>query len=151
MKGSQERSLRDQRQETDDPEILEAMGNDSETLNISVVPEATVPYDSIPTNKCTLGKGCCVKIRDRLLNIQAGIQDMLGILKGELMELQKGCLEDETILEAQIANNLGEKLRTSQTELAIATTDQVESESSSNLKAQQHTEVSAEYGTTMKE
>jgi len=139
------------RQKPGDDELMESMGgNDSEALNISEVPKQTVPYDCIPTNKCTLGKGSCVKIRDRFLNIQAGIQDMLSKLKFDLMTLQKGCLEDKTIMEAQVAN-LGEKLRVSQTGLAIATKDQVESESSSNLKAQQHTEVSAEYGTTMKE
>ncbi len=64
---------------------------------------------------------------------------MFGQLKKELQELQQGCLEDKTIMEAQIAN-LGEKLRTSQTDLATATKDQVDSKSASNLKAQQHTE-----------
>jgi len=152
MKGSTERRLRvrGQRQDPDDEELLDAMGNDSEALNISEVPEATVPYDCIPTNKCTLGKGSCVKIRDRFLNIQAGIRDMLNMLKKELMELQRSCMEDRVIMESQVAN-LGEKLRTGQTDLATATTDQVSSESSSNLKAQQHTEVSHEYGTTMRE
>ena len=53
-------------------------------------------------------------------------------------------------MEAQGAN-LGEKLRTSQTDLATATKDQVDSESSSKLKAQQHTAISHEYGVTMKE
>mmetsp|Transcript_145458 Transcript_145458/g.466159 ORF Transcript_145458/g.466159 Transcript_145458/m.466159 type:complete len:877 (+) Transcript_145458:72-2702(+) len=144
------RSLRAHRQDPMDPELLAGMGNGSEALNISEVPKETVPYDCVPTSKCTLGKGSCVKIRDRFLGIAAGIQDMFTKLQGELMELQAGCLEDKTIMEAQIAN-LGEKLRVSQTELATATKDQVDSESSSNLKAQQHTEVSNEYGTTMKE
>jgi len=146
----QDRRLRGNRQDPEDPEMINAMGNDSEALNISVMPEATIPYDCIPTNKCTLGKGSCVKIRDRFLNIQAGIQDMLNTLKSDLETLQTGCLRDKTIMEAQLAN-LGEKLRISSTDLATATKDQVDSESSSNLKAQQHTEVSAEYGTTMKE
>jgi len=139
------------RQSPIDPELMASMGgNASEALNISEVPKATVPYDCIPTNKCTLGAGSCVRIRDRFLNIAAGIQDMLTDLRGELAELQHGCLEDKIIMEAQVAN-LGEKLRGAQTELASATKDQVDSESSSNLKAQQHTEVSNEYGTTMKE
>jgi len=131
-----------------DPEMIASLGNMS--LNISAVPEATVPYDCVPTNKCTLGKGSCAKIRDRFLLIQAGIQDLLTTIKHELAELQRTCLEDRTNMEAQIAN-LGEKLRVAQTELAQATKDQVDSESSSNLKAQQHTEISHEYGVTMKE
>merc|ERR1719223_1496217 len=86
-----------------DPELVEPMGGNVSGLNISEVPEETVPYDCVPTNKCTLGKGSCVKIRDRFLNIQAGIQDMLSMLKTELEELQAGCLKDKTNMESQIA------------------------------------------------
>lgn len=52
-------------------------------------------------------------------------------------------------MDSQIAD-LGGTLRVSQAELAVATTGQVDSESSPNLKAQQHTRVSHEYGQSRK-
>merc|ERR1719215_2117036 len=141
------------KQPVNQKEMLESMGplaDESMMLNISEVPEETVPYDCVPTNKCTLGKGSCPKIRDRFLNIQAGIMDMLTKLKNELAELQRTCEEDRVNMEAQIAN-LGEKLRGAQEDLAVSTKGQVDSESSSNLKATQHEELTHEYGTTMKD
>ena len=143
---SEGRKLRGQ-QDPNNPEMMASMGN--ETLNISAVPEVTVPVDCVPTTKCTLGPGSCVKIRDRFLQIQAGILDMLSTLKHDLAVLLHGCAEDRTIMEAQLAD-LGDKLRVGQTELAVATKDQVDSESSSNLKAQQHIEATHEYGAAMK-
>jgi hypothetical protein len=151
MSQSQRAGLR-RKQPINEEEMLESMGpgSDESMLNISEVPKATVPYDCVPTNKCTLGKGSCTKIRDRFLNIQAGILDLLTKLKEELAELQRSCEEDRVNMEAQIAN-LGEKLRGAQEDLAVATKDQVEAESSSNLKATQHAEITHEYGVTMKE
>ena len=124
------------------------MGNESEVLNISEVPEETTPVDCVPTNKCTLGKGSCPKVRDRFLYIEAGIQDMLEQLKDDLAELRKNCEDNRLVMEDQIAN-LGEKLRPSQTDLGVSTKDQVDSESLSNLKGQQHGQVTHERCKTM--
>jgi len=142
------KQLRGGRQDPDDPEFVDAMGNES--LNISDVPEETTPAACVPNNKCTLGKGSCTKIRDRFLYIEAGIEDMLGQLKDDLTEHLKSCEDNRVTMEDQLAN-LGEKLRNSQTDLGIATKDQVDSESSSNLKGQQHTEITGEYDKTMLE
>jgi hypothetical protein len=142
--------LRGVRQDPEDQEFLASMGNESEALNISEVPEETTPVDCVPTNKCTLGKGSCPKVRDRFLYIGAGVQDMLEQLKGDLSELLHNCEDQRLVMEDQIAN-LGEKLRSAQTDLGISTKDQVDSESSSNLKAEQHAEVTHEYGKTMNE
>jgi hypothetical protein len=142
--------LRGARLDPNDEEFVASEGNESDDLNISDVPEETVPVTCVPTNKCTLGKGSCPKIRDRFLYIQAGIQDMLDQLKDDLEEHQKSCESVRLTMEDQLAN-LGEKLRGSQTDLGVATKDQVDSESSSNLKAQQHGEITNEYGKTMAE
>ena len=60
------------------PEINASVGNLS--FNISQVPEGTVPVVRILTGKCTLGKGSCVRIADRFLYIQSGIQDRLNMV-----------------------------------------------------------------------
>jgi len=143
-------TLRGGRQDPSDEEFITSMGNDSEALNISEVPEETTPVDCMPTNKCTLGKGSCPKVRDRFLYIEAGIQDMLEQLKDDLAELLKNCEDNRLVMEDQIAN-LGEKLRSAQTDLGVSTKDQVDSESSSNLKGQQHGQVTHEFGKTMNE
>ncbi len=60
-------------QNGDDADVA-SMGNVS--LNISELPKVTVPVDCVPTEKCTLGKGSCAKVRDHFLFIQSGIQDV---------------------------------------------------------------------------
>ena len=77
-------------------EIVASMGNLS--WGTSQVPEVTVPVDCIPTDKCTLGKGSCGKIRDRFLHIQPGTQDMLNTLKNDAAELLRSCQEGRTIV-----------------------------------------------------
>lgn len=124
----------------------EGLGN----INISDTPKAAAPKDCVPTNKCTLGKGSCTKIRDGFMTIAAGIQDTLRQLQVDLAVLQEGCLKDKLTMEAQIAN-MGEKMRNGQTDLATATKDQVSAESSAALSAQQHDAITGEFGATMKE
>jgi len=149
---SQLRGSSDVDQDPSDPELLASLGNETNVtgLNISEVPEDVAPAECLPTNKCTLGKGSCTKIRDRFLYIQSGIQDMYSKLKSELEQLIAMCNEVRIQKENQIAD-LNDQKRDAQTDLASATKDQVSSESSSNTIAAQHVALKAEYIKTMKE
>lgn len=148
-----QRQLRAQQEQDEqspagDAEELDA--TDGNGTNVSEVPEVVQPANCIPTDKCTLGKGSCTAIRDRFLNIQAGIQDLHSDLTEELTNKVKSCDTEKETMETQLGN-LNNDLSTAQGELADATKEQVEAELSSHLTSKQHTKKKTEYGSTMKD
>mmetsp|Transcript_36328 Transcript_36328/g.78626 ORF Transcript_36328/g.78626 Transcript_36328/m.78626 type:complete len:861 (-) Transcript_36328:298-2880(-) len=137
--------------DTSDPEFIASLGNESaDNLNISEVPDVTAPIECAPNNKCVLGEGSCVKIRDRFLYVQAGIQDMLEKLQGDLKDSIDSCGKVRVEKKSHIAD-LNDQQRNAQTQLATSTKDQVSSESSSNTIAEEHSTLKAEYAKKMKE
>merc|ERR1711862_357699 len=71
-------------------------------LNVSDVPKQPVKEDCVITNKCNLASNPeCGKLRDRFLNIQAGIEEKKDQLSEKLVELEHFCEETRWSFESQ--------------------------------------------------
>jgi len=83
--------------------------------------------------KCTLSKNSCKKLRDKFLQIQAGIESKREELMAELNAIRKHCADEKANLEAQISDAETD-LKSWQTALAKATKEQNDAERNSKLK-----------------
>merc|ERR1719253_1026151 len=83
--------------------------------------------------KCTLSKKSCKRLRDKFLDIQAGIEAKRDELQAEILALRKHCEDEKANLEAQISDAETD-LKVWQTALAKATKAQNDAERNSKLK-----------------
>jgi len=103
--------------------------------------EALVQLSANPTEleptkqraKCTLSKKSCKRLRDKFLEIQAGIEAKRDELQAEILSLRKHCEDEKANLEAQISDAETD-LKVWQTALAKATKAQNDAERNSKLK-----------------
>jgi len=115
------------------------------TLNVSDVPKTPTKSDCVIQNKCNLASNPeCGKLRDRFLNIQAGIEEKKDELSEKLVELEHFCEETRISFEAQI-ETMQTNLRDEETALAASTKQQVTAESQSHRTGKQFQKLEKEY------
>lgn len=102
------------------------------------------PRDCNPTTRCTIGEASCPELADRFSRIQAGIVDKQEELSTEIAKHEAACRSGNHDYIAQIST-MEDQYRQAQTNLAMGTKDQVQSEATSRLKGDQHAKMSEEH------
>jgi len=113
-------------------------------------PTGVSKFECKETNQCKLGKGQCMKLRDRFLNILAGIMDKKEELSNAIADLTRSCDEIRTGYLNSIAA-LEAQLKEEQTNLAVASKALSENMQQSALSNEQHQGLHGEYQKTMQE
>merc|ERR1740120_597943 len=120
----------------------------SET-NVSEVPEVPSVVDCAPA-PFKVTPGSCRKLKDRFLNVQAGILDQKETLEKKMDDKDLYCTTQSGEFTTQIEKMAG-KLAEERTKLAVATEEQNQAESGSHTQSQAHDTMSFEYTRTMTE
>jgi len=132
---------------TTDPEVP---WEQCEPLLALAAPTGVSKFECKETNQCKLGKGQCIKLRDRFLNILAGILDKKEELSGAIAALTSSC-EEIRIGYLSTISALEAQLKEEQTNLAVASKALSENMQQSALSNEQHQGLHAEYTKTMSE
>jgi len=111
-------------------------------------PTGVTKHECKETGRCIVGKGQCVKLRDRFLNILSGILDKKEELSTAIDDLTNSCQEIRDGYKSQISV-LEAQLKEEQTNLAIASKALSEAIQQSGLSNEQHMTLHLEYTKTM--
>jgi len=135
------------------------------TFNNPPVPRTLLPADpcndkfnGAPTpddiskgkSTCTISQSPeCYKIRERFVNIQAGINDEKDNLMKEIAAMEKGCKATRDILQTQLDND-NNKLREAQLGLAEGTKQEAQAGEDARQTAREHNQLDKDLKTQMK-
>merc|ERR1719189_349612 len=119
-------------------------------VNVSDVPVAPIPFDCIPTTKCTIGGNPnCQKLLDKFLVCQAGVMDRKAELEESIRQKQIYC-EMESARYQETISGINTRLRKERGDLAEGPRRQNENEEGSHQKSSQHAAVAARYSSEMR-